>query len=101
MLTSMLLEQLLTEKREAILSIAAKHGAFNVKIFGSVARGEETENSDIDFLVDYDLSEISPWFPVRLIRDLEAILGRKVDVVTQNGLQERIKEKVLKDCVKL
>ena len=49
MLTSMLLEQLLTEKREAILSIAAKHGAFNVKIFGSVARGEETENSDIDF----------------------------------------------------
>ena len=101
MLTSMLLEQLLTEKREAILSIAAKHGVSNIRIFGSVARGEETGNSDIDFLVDYDLSKISSWFPVRLIRDLEAILGRKVDVVTQNGLKERIKEQVLKDCIKL
>ncbi|MDJ0599772.1 MAG: nucleotidyltransferase domain-containing protein [Crocosphaera sp.] len=97
----MLLQELLTERREDILSIAAKHGAFNIRVFGSVARGEETENSDIDFLVDYDLSKISPWFPVRLIRDLEAILGRKVDIVTINGLKDRIKKEVLKDCVEL
>ena len=55
--------QLLQEKRQDILAIAAKHGAFNVRIFGSVARGQETEASDIDFLVDYDLKQISPWFP--------------------------------------
>ena len=60
-----------------------------MRVFGSVARDEETESSDIDFLIDYDLSKISPWFPVRLIRDLEAMLGRKVDVVTENGLKER------------
>ncbi|WP_107666964.1 nucleotidyltransferase family protein [Cyanothece sp. BG0011] len=97
----MSLKELLIEKRQEIVSIAAKHGAFNVRLFGSVARGEETENSDIDFLIDYDLSKISPWFPVRLIRDLEATLGRKVDVVTEKGLKERIKEEVLRDCVKL
>lgn len=45
----MSLKQLLQEKRENILNIAAKHGAFNVRVFGSVARGEETESSDIDF----------------------------------------------------
>jgi len=59
----MKLSQLLQEKRQDILVIATKHGAFNVRIFGSVARGEETEKSDIDFLVDYDLKQISPWFP--------------------------------------
>jgi predicted nucleotidyltransferase len=51
----MKLSQLLQEKRQDILAIAAKHGAFNVRVFGSVAREEETEASDIDFLVDYDL----------------------------------------------
>jgi len=95
------LKQLLQEKREEILEIAAKHGAFNVRVFGSVARGEETENSDIDFLIDYDLNKISPWFPVRLIRDLEGLLGRKVDVVTETGLKERIRDRVLRDCILL
>ncbi len=97
----MLLRQLLVKKKEEILTISAKHGAFNIRIFGSVARGEETEDSDIDFLVDYDLSKTSPWFPVRLIRELEAILGRKVDVVTINGLKDRIKKEVLRECIKL
>ena len=95
------LKQLLQERREEILEIALKHGAFNVRVFGSVARGEETENSDIDFLIDYDLNKISPWFPVRLIRDLEGLLGRKVDVVTVQGLKERIRDRVLRDCILL
>jgi predicted nucleotidyltransferase len=95
------LKQLLQERREEILAIALKHGAFNVRVFGSVARGEETENSDIDFLIDYDLNKISPWFPVRLIRDLEGLLGRKVDVVTVQGLKERIRDQVLRDCIVL
>ena len=97
----MKLKQLLLEKREEILTIAAKHGAYNVRIFGSVARGEADEDSDIDFLIDYDLAEISPWFPVRLIRDLEAVLGMSVDVVTVDGLKDRIRENVLKESIAL
>ena len=61
----------LQENRENILAIAAKHGAFNVRIFGSVARGEENSESDIDFLIDYDIEKTTPWFPVGLIRDYE------------------------------
>ena len=95
------LKQFLQERREEILEMALKHGAFNVRVFGSVARGEETENSDIDFLIDYDLNKISPWFPVRLIRDLEGLLGRRVDVVTVQGLKERIRDQVLRDCIVL
>jgi predicted nucleotidyltransferase len=82
----MKLKQILQEKREAIIAIAAKHGAFNVRIFGSVARGEEREDSDIDFLIDYDLAKISPWFPGGLLMDLEEFLQCKVDIVTDKGL---------------
>lgn len=95
------LKRLLQERREEILAIASKHGAFNVRVFGSVARGEETENSDIDFLINYDINKISSWFPVGLIHDLEDLLGRKVDVVTETGLKERIRDRVLRDCILL
>lgn len=95
------LKQLLQERREEILEIASKHGAFNVRVFGSVARGEETENSDIDFLINYDINKISSWFPVGLIHDLEDLLGCKVDVVTETGLKERIRDRVLRDCILL
>ena len=95
------LKQLLQERREEILEITANHGAFNVRVFGSVARGEETENSDVDFLINYDINKISSWFPVGLIHDLEDLLGRKVDVVTETGLKERIRDRVLRDCILL
>ena len=91
----MKLSQLLQEKRQDILAIAAKHGAFNVRVFGSVARGEETEVSDIDFLVDYDLKKISPWFPCGLLMDLQDLLGCKVDIVTEKGLSHFIKDQIL------
>ena len=97
----MKLKQVLLEKREEILQIAAKHGAHNVRIFGSVARGEDDEKSDIDFLIDYDLSKISPWFPSGLMQDLQSILGRKVDIVTVEGLKERIRERVLEEAMEL
>jgi predicted nucleotidyltransferase len=97
----MKLKQVLLERREEILQIAAKHGAYNVRIFGSVARGEDDEKSDIDFLIDYDLSKISPWFPSGLIQDLQSILGRKVDIVTVEGLKERIRERVLEEAIAL
>jgi len=93
---NMAIEELLREKRTEILQIAAEHGACNVRIFGSVARGEAQPDSDIDFLIDLG-ENLSPWFPVRLIRDLEKLLGRKVDIVTEKGLKERIKQRVLQE----
>jgi uncharacterized protein len=91
----------LRAKREQILEIAAKHGAYNVRVFGSVARGEETAESDIDFLVDYDLNNRTAWFPVRLIRDLENVLDMRVDIVTVKGLKARIRDEVLNESVAL
>ncbi len=95
------LKQLLQERREEILQIAAKHGAFNVRVFGSVARGEETEDSDIDFLIDYDLKNVSSWFPVGLIQDLEDLLGRKVDITPAKCLHYFIRDRVLAEAINL
>ncbi len=97
----MSLKDKLVEKREEILKIAAAHGAYNVRVFGSVARGEETLESDIDFLVDYDLERITPWFPGGLLADLEDFLGRKVDIVTEKGLHHFIKERILNEAISL
>ena len=88
---------MLKEKRQEILRIAAKHGARNLRIFGSVARGEAGPDSDVDFLVDLE--------PGRTLFDLGALLmelrdflGLKVDVVTEHGLKPRIREHVLKEA---
>lgn len=97
----MALLETLREKRTEILKIAANHGAFNVRVFGSVVREQETLESDIDFLIDYDLEKTTPWFPVGLIRDLEAALGKKVDVVTVAGLKARIRDEVLQESIEL
>ena len=97
----MKIKQLLLEKREEILKIATKHGAYNVRIFGSVARGEDDENSDIDFLIDYDLSKTSSWFPMGLILDLERLLNHKVDIATDDSLHYFIREQVLEEAIKL
>ena len=92
--------EFLQSKREDILRIAERQGAQNVRIFGSVARGEADESSDIDFLVDMGPNR-SPFFPGGLIADLEEYLGRKVDIITENGLRERIRERVLQEAVPL
>ena len=96
----MRLSELLQEKRQEILAIAAKHGAYNVRIFGSVARGEADEKSDVDFLIDAGPKR-TPFFPGGLVMDLENLLGRPVDVVTEKGLRSRIRERVLKEAVPL
>jgi predicted nucleotidyltransferase len=95
------INNLLREKREQIIAIAEKHGALNVRIFGSVARGEADEKSDLDLLVDYCRERRSSWFPLQLIRELEELLGCKVDIATEQGLKERIKERVLKEAIPL
>ena len=71
--------------REEILRVAARHGAGNVLLFGSVARGEETPESDVDLLVDVT-GETTPWFPGSLVADLEQLLDRPVQVVIRRSL---------------
>ena len=96
----MTLQELLA-KRDEILKIADRHGAFNVRVFGSVARGEADLQSDVDVLIDYDRTRRSPWFLMGFIEELEALLGCKVDVVTEKGLKSRIRERVLREAVPL
>ncbi len=94
------LEDLQCEKREDILSIAEKYGAYNVRVFGSVARREADAESDIDFLVEMEpgrtLFDIGG-----LLMDLQELLGCSVDVVTEDGLRKRIRERVLKEAIAL
>ncbi len=89
---------LLNEKRDEILALAKKHGATNVRVFGSAARGESRQDSDIDFLVDWDYERVSAWGGAGLFEELEALLGRKVDIATESQLRPRIRERVLKEC---
>lgn len=92
--------QTLKEKRDDILRIASKHGACNVRVFGSAARGEAGPDSDVDFLVDV-MPVHSPWFPGGLLVELEQLLGRKVDIVEPDGLHWYIRDQVLSEAVPL
>ena len=94
------LQTLLKEKREQILAAAARHGATNVRIFGSVARGEADENSDIDILVTFEAGR-SLLDHAALLIELEELLGCKVDVVSEKGLRPRMRETVMRDALPL
>ena len=91
---------MLREKREEIERIAAKHGARNLRVFGSVARGEAGGDSDVDILVDTG-PETSSWFPAGLVLDLEEVLGCRVEVVTEKGLNPNLRDRVLQEAVPL
>lgn len=93
-------ERLLHEKRDDIRTIAARHGAYNIRIFGSVVHGEAGPDSDIDFLIDVS-SSTSSWFPAGLILDLEEILGRRVEIVTAKALNPYIRDHVLAEAIPL
>jgi predicted nucleotidyltransferase len=96
----MTVRELLETKREEILRIAEKHGARNVRVFGSVARGESDEASDIDFLVEFG-PQVSLLDHAALIRELEEALNRKVDVVSERGLRDRVRDRVMREVVPL
>ena len=87
----------LRARREEILRIAERHGARDVRVFGSVARGEAGENSDVDLLVSTG-GETSPWFPAALVAELERLLERKVDVVTEDGLYWLLRRRILREA---
>jgi predicted nucleotidyltransferase len=93
--------KLISDKRDQILEAAAKYGASNVRVFGSAARGDSGESSDVDFLVDFssDLKGIQYFSAIqRLEEELERILDCRVDVVDERGLRERIRDQVLAEA---
>lgn len=92
--------ELLKDTREEILRIAARHGAHNVRVFGSVARGEAGPESDVDLLVDVG-PDRTPFFPGGLLADLEELRGRRVEIVTEHGLHWYVRDRVLKEAVPL
>ncbi len=92
--------ELLQAKREDILQTATKYGAYNIRIFGSVARKEADVNSDVDFLVEMEPGR-SLFDLGGLLMELQDLLGCDVDVVTEKGLRDRIRERVLNEAVTL
>jgi uncharacterized protein len=94
------IDKLLQENREQILQIAARYGAHDIRIFGSLARGEARPDSDVDILVDLEPGR-SLFDLGGLLMELQGLLGRPVDVVTTQGLRERIRERVLREAVPL
>jgi predicted nucleotidyltransferase len=96
----MTLQDLRATQRDEILRLAAKRGARKVRVFGSVVRGEDRPDSDVDFLVEMDpgrtLFDLSG-----LVLDLKGLLGAPVDVVTEAGLRPRLRDRVLAEAVPL
>jgi predicted nucleotidyltransferase len=93
------IDEVLSGKRTEILQLAEKHGAYNARVFGSVARGEANSDSDVDFVVD-----VQPWVGLDFLGlwdDLETLLGREVDLVTEQALKPRIRERILREAVAL
>lgn len=93
-------DSLLDRRRKEILDIAARHGATNVRVFGSVARGESRMDSDLDLLVELG-QERSLLDLIAIEQDLEDLLQRHVDVVTQGGLSPYLRDRVLAEAVPL
>ncbi|NMG23017.1 nucleotidyltransferase family protein [Brasilonema bromeliae] len=94
------IDEILKAYREEILRIAALYGAYNVRVFGSVARGEARLDSDVDFLVELE-PQRTLLDQIALMQSLEELLGRKVDVTEPETLHELIRDKVLREAVAL
>ena len=94
----MITKETVNEKRDDIRRIAAHHGAVNVRVFGSVARGEARDGSDLDLLIDVG-PRVSSWFPAGLILDLEKLLDCRVEVVTERALRPELRDRVLAEAI--
>jgi hypothetical protein len=92
------INELIADQKQQILALAAKYGAYNVRVFGSIARGTADETSDVDFLVNLEpgrsLLDLGG-----LLYELQQLLGRRVDVITPAGLRPRIRDRVLSEAV--
>jgi uncharacterized protein len=96
----MALRDLIQSKRDEILALAAQYDAVNVRLFGSVARGDDRPDSDIDFLVDVQ-RQWSLFDHIGLIQDLEDLLGRKVDLIPADSIRDFCRDRILKDATPL
>jgi len=94
----MTIKDVLKEKREEILLIAESYGAVNVRVFGSVARGDPGPESDVDFLVRFNPGT-TLLRHAALVRELRSLLGCEVDVVSERGLRQRIRDRVMREAV--
>jgi len=94
------MNELLKGQRGDILRIAAKHGARNVRVFGSVARGEAGPESDLDLLVELE-PDRSLLDHAAMIQELETLLGRRVDIVTERGVYWLLRRRILKEAIPL
>jgi hypothetical protein len=96
----MTLDELRSLHRDQILALAERRGARNVRVFGSIARGDQHSSSDVDFLVDFEPGR-SLLDLAGLWMDLESMLGCKVDVVSSRGLRPRVASEILHDVISL
>ncbi|MFN0105430.1 MAG: nucleotidyltransferase family protein [Bryobacteraceae bacterium] len=96
----MTIDDLGKDKRAAILAIAAKHGVQRVRVFGSFARGDASEDSDVDFLIEAG-PRTPPWFPGGLLVDLEEELGRRVDIAEEIALHPITRDRILHEAIPL
>jgi len=91
---------LVQTKREQILRLARRHGVTGVRVFGSMARGDAGPQSDVDLLIEVG-AEPSAWFPGGLVADVEELLGRRVQVTTERGLDDLLRARVLEEAIPL
>jgi len=91
------IQQLLHDRRTDILQLATRHGARRVRIFGSIIRGTATENSDIDLLVAFE-PDRSLLDLIGFKQDLQELLGREIDVVSEGGLSPYLKDRILQEA---
>jgi predicted nucleotidyltransferase len=96
----MISQETIKSLRQDILDIAARYGAHDVRMFGSVARGDQCEDSDLDLLVRFD-PDRSLLDHGGLVVDLEELLGVPVDVVSENGMRERFQERLAREAIPL
>ena len=90
----------LRRQKDRIVALAERHGAHNVRVFGSLARGQANPESDVDLVVDFERGR-SLMDHGELMMDLEEVLGCRVDVVSERGLRDRFRARVLADAVPL
>jgi predicted nucleotidyltransferase len=96
----MITRQDIAERREEILALASRYGAHDLRIFGSVARGDQRDDSDLDIIARFDLGR-SLFDQGGLLMDLQDLLGIKVDLISESGMRPRFRDHVMKEAVPL